>query len=876
MRISHRVAALVVAVVLLVWTPAGAQSGTIEAIEVQGLYRMTQEAFKHAFGVSVGDAYEPDQIRRRFRQLWKLGLFEDIVIESETTASGGVLLVVKVKERPVLTSVTYDDAGPVTRTEIEDRLKEREIRLDPGRPIDMGAVASAEAALRDLLAEKGFLDARVDARVTRVTETTRAAHFTIIPGGKTRIRTIDFTGNELYSDRKLKHTLELTQERRWWWPWSSKNLYHPLKWDQDVSSIRKAYLDAGYLDVEIRPPVVEVREGKHDEGQSPAALEAADEPEVEAPEDEGAAGELGEIDPAQLSPEERKAFERELEREAKQRKKAAKKARKAAKKKKWVYLTVPIDEGEPYRLGSISFSGNEKFSDKNLRLLVPLVEGGLLRNNLLEAGVDNISLLYENNGHLYASVVRRIERREGEHVADVTFSIDEDDPYIVNRIEFSGNTATHDRVLRRELLLSEGELFNRTKLDISKLKVNQLGYFQAPDEPIIEPIEDENRVNITIPGQEQGRNEIQVGGGYSGVDGAFFNGVYSTRNFLGRGQILSTALQIGGRSNRYQISFQEPWFLGKPYTLGFSLFRRDVDYGASLKSTSTGGGLLLGKRFGRFSQVTLGYNWQQVESVTVLAQIDPNTGGFTTIRADNRVSSITPVYSYNTVNNPYRPSRGTSFTLSTQIAGGPLGGDTSFLKPIASYTTYRPFIGRTYLAGHAQFGLVTEWQGGSPEDASAIYGVPRFERFWLGGDTLGPRVFETRSITPLRFVVLDDLNRIAEVISDPVGRPVSDLVSGGGVPVLVEVGGDRFFLLQTEWVVPLNEQAEIAFFFDVGDALFEDQSLGFESARASAGVEMRFHLPIFPVPLRLIYGVPVRKLRGDDTSNFTFSIGRSF
>jgi len=102
------------------------------------------------------------------------------------------------------------------------------------------------------------------------------------------------------------------------------------------------------------------------------------------------------------------------------------------------------------------------------------------------------------------------------------------------------------------------------------------------------------------------------------------------------------------------------------------------------------------------------------------------------------------------------------------------------------------------------------------------------------------------------------------------------VVDSGGIPVLIEAGGDRFYLFQTEYVVPMNEQIEFAAFLDIGDALFEDQSLNFDTMRASAGFEVRFHLPIFPVPLRLIYGWPVRSLERDRTSNFTFSIGRSF
>jgi outer membrane protein assembly factor BamA len=172
--------------------------------------------------------------------------------------------------------------------------------------------------------------------------------------------------------------------------------------------------------------------------------------------------------------------------------------------------------------------------------------------------------------------------------------------------------------------------------------------------------------------------------------------------------------------------------------------------------------------------------------------------------------------------------------------------------------------------------MVREWQSGSEVLSSNIEGVPRFERFWLGGDTLGPRVFETRTITPLRYVEVDGNGNIVDVLGDPRFIAVDDLVTSGGIPVLVEVGGDRFFLFQTEYVVPFGQQAEVAFFVDVGDALFEDQSFGFDTARVSTGVEVRFYLPVFPVPLRLIYGVPIRELEHDRSNNFAFSIGRSF
>jgi outer membrane protein insertion porin family len=846
-----------------------AQSGSIERIEVLGLYRMTHEAFLHALAMKIGDPYDEGNLRQRYKALWDLGLFEDIVVEKETGSEGGAVLIFKVKERPVLSAVTYEDNKVATRTNIEDRLKEREVRLGLGKPIDMRAIFFAETAIRELLAEKGYLDAVVEATVRKVTETTRAVHFSMVTGGKTRIRDITFTGNTVFSGRKLKGELELTEERKWYWPWSGKNLYHPVKWDQDVIKIRELYQNRGYLDIEIRPPVVDLRE---DEGKSPEPSDQEPAAEPEEPEESAETPA-----PAVVESEEPELTKRQAEKKERREKRARKKALKSQKVKRWAYLTVPVVEGEQYVMGEMNIIGNEVFPEELLRALIPLNEGAIFQNNVLEAAVEGIRRMYEDRGHLYATVVRRIERREGENIADVELFIEEDEPYYVARIEFRGNSKTHDRVLRREMLISEGDLFNRTMLNISKMKVNQLGYFQVPEEPVIEPIEDEKRVNITFAGEEQGRNEIQVGGGYSGYEGAFFNGVYSTRNFLGRGQILSAALQVGGRSERYQLSVQEPWFLNRPWRLGFSIYSRELDYGYTLTSSSTGAGVVIGKRIKRFANLDFSYNWENVSSQSILVGVpDTETDDLTTVSDSLNISSVTPIFFYSTINNPYRPTRGKSLRISTQVAGGPLGGDVSFIKPIVAFTGYRRAFGKTYLAVHARAGIVREWKDTGYISRSSIESIPRYHRFWLGGDTLGPRVFETRTITPWRYVVLDDDNNIVDVLGDPRLGPADDYVGSGGVPIPIEVGGDRFYLLQAEFAWPLNEQAEIALFADVGDSLFEDQPWGFDNARIAAGIELRFHLPIFPVPLRLIYGAPIRELEGDRTSSFTFSIGKSF
>jgi len=851
-----------------------AEGETIERIDVQGLFRMDPQAFMYLLELEAGDPYDEARLRRQFRVLWDKRLFEDLTIEAETGAEGRVV-VIKVRERPVLTSITYEENKVLTRTQIEDHFKSSKIDLRLGQALDMGQVFFAEAAIRDLFGQKGFLDASVDAEVSEVTTTTRAIEFRMSPGGKTRIRSIDFTGNQVFKDRKIKKMLQLTQERRWWWPWSSKNLYHPLKWDQDVARVRDSYQNRGYLDIQTHAPIVEVRQKKGAkkkklEPQAAPAVPAPApvEPPAAGPPDDPAAQAAGQaLTAKQLKKQEKKR--------SKEQRKARERERKARQKdsKRWVYLTVPLAEGAQYRLGNIEVTGNLVFPTEVLRQQIPLETDAILNNGALKAGVDRITRLYEDRGYLYANVVQRLQRRPDGRIADVSLALEEDRPYRVGRIELRGNSATQDRVLRRELRLMEGDLFSRTKLIVSRTKVNQLGYFQIVGEPVIEPIENEDKVRITLTGIEQGRNEIQIGGGYSGFEGAFFSGIYSTRNFLGRGQVVSAAVQVGGTVSRYQLSFQEPWFLGRPYQFGVSLYRRETDYGASLSSEATGGGVMLGRRIGNFSRVNLAYNFEDVTSRSITS--GTSMGENTVIETNFLISSLTPLYSFSTVDSPYKPTRGVTISTSVQVAGGPLGGDVSYYKPLANVTVYRRAFGRSFVAVHGEAGFVRQFGDLDVVGASDVEGVPRYQRFWLGGDTLGPRVFETRTITPRRFVRIVD-GVIVDVVGDVTGLPPDGFITENGVPVPIELGGDRMYLLQSEWVMSLNEQADLAVFFDVGDSLFEDTSIDFTTTRVSAGMELRFHLPIFPVPLRLIYGVPVREIEGDSTSNFTFSIGRSF
>jgi outer membrane protein insertion porin family len=844
------------------------QSETVESVQVQGLVRMTNEAFAHAFGIKAGDPYDPARIRAAYKRLWALGLFDDITIEAEVGPQGGKVLIVKVKERPSLVSVSYQDNKVLTRTAIEEALKEKKIVLEIGHALNLKSLADAEAEIRLMLGQKGYLDPVVSHTIENPTQSTVAVVFKINPGGKTKIRKIIFVGNKVYKSRVLLKQLQLTAPYHWWKFWSQKNLYHPAKWDLDSSHIRDLYLNGGYLDVDLRPPIVELKVIKHGKPVNPPP-EAPQAPPPTLPKD-----------PASMTAKERLKADKALIQEEMGQAKAKPTATR------WVFLTVPIVEGSQYKLGTMSVSGSTVFSEREVLADVFIKPGSVVNSSLLDLGVKRMQRRYEDKGYAYATVRREIDRRPEEKLADVRFIVNEDKPYYVGRIEFSGNTSTQDKVLRREFRLNEVALFSRSALDLSVGKVNQLGYYEVrPEEVAIQPVEGTNKVQINVAGQEKGRNEIQIGGGYSGTDGAFFTGLYATKNFLGRGQVLSLSLQLGGRRNLYQIAFQEPWFLNRPYTLGFSVFRGNQDYGAAQRSESRGFGVMIGRQIGYFQSVQIRYDFQRVQSnglapQTGFATIPGTQTRLTSVVATNTISKITPSWFRNGINNPYRPSAGWSLLADLEIAGGPLGGDTAYLKPRLIGTKYLHAWKRTFFALHGEIGQIKTWADGSVPSAANVNGVPRFSRFWLGGESYGPRVFQTRDVSPLRYVHLSPGGEVLEATSNPAGRPVRDFdLNGDGLITqadLVALGGDRYWLAMVEYTIPFDSPIELSFFLDTGNALYEDTPWGLADYRASAGIELRFFLPVFPVPLRLIYGWPLRKLPEDRTSAFAFSIGRSF
>ncbi|MFQ5766796.1 MAG: outer membrane protein assembly factor, partial [Acidobacteriota bacterium] len=794
-------------------------------VRVEGNRRLSSAAFFRHTTLRSGQTYDKAVILQQFRMLWGTNMFDDLWVEA-LDAPGGKVVVFHVSERPVLLQVTYSKSSVVSTASMEDRLRDRHLEINLNEPLNRDRVRAVEAEIKRMHEEKGYLGTEVKAHIEPMGQNGQRIRFDIKLGAKTLIKKVKFTGNTIFSDRALKGMMENTMETGFKGIFSSKDLYHPVRFAQDLESVRTAYQAKGRLDIQIKPPIVDFKKKKAEkQKQKPPPKEPPPPPPV------------GETE---------KQMKKRLARLAKKEAKARNKAAKHHPPKRKAIITVPIEEGPEYRVGQISFSGNTVFDQELLRSAVPLQSGDVFNSDALRNGLDNIESLYTQKGYFYASTNREIHR-QGESVADVNVAIREGKQYKIRTVEFSGNSSTKDRVLRRELVLNEGDIYNSRLWQIGLTRINQLGYWAVSREPELTPVPGQAELDATIEGTEQGRNEVQVGGGFSGQEGGFFQGSYATRNFLGRGEILQTAVQIGGRTQSVNISFTEPFFLGTRNTVGGSIFSRKIRF-TNFDRDSSGFSLLFGQRLGNFSSYSVTYrNLRFDESGGGVFFVDVNSlpgeaigfdaqglldGQFGTpilsgVKTTN--SSLVPVFTFNTVNNPFRPTRGIRLQGSVQLTGSFLGGDNEFFKSQVRLTYYRPAFRRTFFAFHGEMGTVSSLN-------SKL--IPRSERFFIGGDTRGPRVFQTRSLAPL--------GPVSGIV--PLADSEGNIV---GIPFAV-VGGDSYLLSQNEFVLRVTDPFDIALFLDMGNAF--DNNFGLSDLRFSAGIEARFFLPIFQAPLRLIFG----------------------
>ena len=835
----------------------------IEEIRILGNRRIPESTIRYYIQSTEEDAYQRDQVLRDYRSLLNTNFFEDAqlkFLQGET----GAIVIFEVKERPLIRGIEYEGMSSFKESDVLERFRDMRVGLTPDSPYDPSKLPRARKALRVLLDQKGRPLGRVEGEVERLTASSVKIIFRIDEGPKVRIGDIRFEGNTLFDESELRQALELTKERTMFTVFGGEDMYIKEKLEYDLQvNMMETYRARGYIFARAGEPIVRIVEA----GQGLL---------------------LG-----------------------------------FRKTKQQYYITIPIEEGVQYRYGSFEVEGVVNLDPDLVEQFYNIVPDEIVNYVAMKEANDALKKAYSAIGYLDVTVIPQMTPDQETKKVDVRIEIEEGKQYIIHRINFSGNTKTRDSVLRREFFLEEQDRFNGDLLDISVLRVNQLGFFEKIEEKDYEVVKrpSEGEVDVVVKVQERSQQSIGLTGGVSGLYGSFFGVNYQSNNFRGAGQTIDVNILTGSRTSNFTFSFNEPYLFDSKVSSGFSVFSNRYRFDTftaffGMISPSQNVALYTQKTTGitlrssypawRWTRLGLSYTLSNIGITNIddlfsdfaLGQLVGFTPGGDPDDARKGIirSEISPSLVYNTKNQYFGATEGTQFSIRVPVAGGPLGGSFSIIRPFLEYQKFLPdrlSKGRNTFAFRVQamhmipFGRLPT---GAPMSA------PFFERVFSGGE-FDLRGFDLRSVSPWA------ISRKA--ILDSSGSPVIDPATG--LPTISEnvmpVGGDTSLVLSGEYRIPLMGPMQVVAFVDFGTStvlktsnlvLFGPRTyVDLEEStngvwRMSTGAELQFLMPMINQPFRLIFAYNPMKLdtsivmRGvrfplrEPAKNIRFTVGYTF
>ena len=522
------------------------------------------------------------------------------------------------------------------------------------------------------------------------------------------------------------------------------------------------------------------------------------------------------------------------------------------RKGKSIDITMPVDEGEQYHLGGITFTGNKRVTNVNaLRALFKLKDGQIFDASLVGKGLENMRKAYGQLGYINFTAVPTPRIDEAKKLVYLNIDIDEGKPYYVSRIEFRGNTTTRDNVIRRELLLEEGQIYNSHLWEMSLLRLNQLSYFnplKVDQDSETQQDADNGTVNLLLNVKEKGKNSIGLNGGFSGLSGAFVGLNYQTNNFLGLGESLTLQAALGNLQRNLTFGMTIPYVKNYPLSIGFQITTQKSQYNAyknplsltgksenfdtaqqsfvqnynqAKTGVSVSANYLIPRTFKRIG-ATYSLNRSNIQAfspaTTNLFQYLNFRHGTTGQSALNGIitSQLSLSYSYSTVGNPYRPRDGKSLNVILQGSG--LGGNVSSISPLVEFKFFRPISGLHFNPeGRNIFGY--RLQAAYIQGIAGLVASP-FDRFYGGGEN-DVRGFDVRTSTPYSFVPTKVLYNLTNadgtlVPRDPTNPSLGPVVVPLPVYSVASVGGDTQITNNIEYRIPIAGPVDFSFFVDFG------------------------------------------------------------
>jgi len=640
-------------------------------VEVLGNRYVSDIYIKRTSGLIAGREILPGDFGTAVKKMWDSDAFADIQITLDEETEEGLYIIIEVVENPELGEIEFI-GGKKKRKEIEE-----ELNLYKGMRIPPHLPTTIEQTIKDMYAEDGYLMAEVSTELKEgETEGRRNLLITIKPKDKVKTRTIQFSGNEIFSDRKLRKQLKETKIQAWYLFWRSN--FDDDKFEDDKDLLAAFYRNNGYRDFRIVSDTVYYSEDEN--------------------------GFVIEID---------------------------------------------VEEGNQYFFRNFSWTGNTIFSDEQLSFRLNIQPGDEFNQEEFDLAVyDRVQGTYMDDGYIYSQIIPEMSP-VGEDSLDVRFKITENNQVSVRKIDIVGNTKTRENVIRRELKLMPGDIFNRELLMRSAREVMILNYF-ADVVPDVVPV-DEDEIDLRISVEEKVSDQATASVGFAGEYGITGGGSVEFNNFLGKGQQLAFRFQqgaqgvnnyyYGGQAPRYRqlsFSFVDPMVNDTPVLVGFSTFyylrgQNSSYYGVPLDREVIGGSLRFGKRlkwpdnYFRATWVLQGtrksYKGSEEDLETYVSGFNETNG-----------LSFGQIISRDSRNHPEFPSVGSVFTWSSTLSGGPfqthwLNIHENFHKHVFRFDWYAPAFWKFVLASSLQFGAIKE----IPSDGVERSIIPIDDRFIMGG-----------------------------------------------------------------------------------------------------------------------------------------------
>jgi outer membrane protein insertion porin family len=513
------------------------------------------------------------------------------------------------------------------------------------------------------------------------------------------------------------------------------------------------------------------------------------------------------------------------------------------------HISMTVEEGERYKVTSVSVTGDliEGYEKKILKKL-ELKPKAYFSREKVRHDMDLIRMVYMNEGFAHVEVDPRVKRNPEEHTTDIAFNVQMKGKVRIGQIFITGNVRTRDNVIRREIQIYEGDLFNAKRIDDSLSRLKKLDYFETVDiVPVDTPEKDVVDLNVKVKEKQTG--QLSVGGGYSSEDGLFATGQISQRNLFGKGESIVLKAYIGQYASRYILSYTKPWIFGTPFSAGFDIYDWIRGYEDFTKE-SYGFKIRTGYPLGEFSSVTAYYGWERakITNLDATAEIDPLFKR--DLDAYQVKSGFGFAFERNTTDHPFLPTKGSYVGAALEYDSKSLGSDYDLFKHEYHLGVYEPLFWKLVLHVRGQVGWEYAEAGETKNigtEAKPVYeffpSYPLFERFFLGG---------INSLRGWRYGQVGPL--------DPFG---------------LVYGGDKYALTNFEVLFPVMEQYGIrgVVFFDAGNAYAENQAM-FSSFREDVGPGIRWNSPFGP--LRIEVGYVLDKRSGDRSFQFQFSGGAFF